>query len=286
MIHVTFWAFLPPPSSLSPPLPPPPPSSSPLRPPSSFASSLLLLLLLFPPPPPPLLRPISSSSSFSSSILLLLPSFSSSSPPLTHPFTFSSSFLPPLTPSSSSLLLLLPPPPPPVPLLYPACILTVPHCTMDAHHCRLRSACALIHADSKDSDHIVSIYRLIWVMHLPILARFLEAWTLSYPLCCCENTGQIIIKRRCSAWCSYHLTLNLLVSSTDKLYKKFDKRSDMLSGLIWIQTVWHSLIIFQNRLEVDQTEHYTLTVINLYDLVTAPSVVLPEEFFFLEYSSD
>ena len=59
----------------------------------------------------------------------------------------------------------------------------------------------------------------------------------------------------------------------------------MLSGLIWIQTVCHSLISFRNSLEIDQTEHYTLTVINLLDLITEPSVVLPEEFF-LEYSSD
>ena len=51
-------------------------------------------------------------------------------------------------------------------------------------------------------------------------------------------------------------------------------------------------MIFPNCLEIDQTEHYTLTVINLFDLVTnlfdlvtAPSVVLPEEYF-LEYSSD
>ena len=40
-----------------------------------------------------------------------------------------------------------------------------------------------------------------------------------------------------------------------------------------------------NSLEIHQTKHYTLAVINLFDLVTAPSVVLPEEFF-LEYSSD
>ena len=59
----------------------------------------------------------------------------------------------------------------------------------------------------------------------------------------------------------------------------------MLSGLIWIQIVLHSLIIFPNSLEIDQTKHYTLTVINLLDLITAPYVVLPGEFF-LEYSSD
>ena len=75
------------------------------------------------------------------------------------------------------------------------------------------------------------------------------------------------------------------MSSADKLNKKIDKRYDMLSGLIWIQTVWHFLIIFPNSLEIDQTEHYTLTVINLLDLITAPCVVLPEEIF-LEYSSD
>ena len=75
------------------------------------------------------------------------------------------------------------------------------------------------------------------------------------------------------------------MSSADKLCKKIDKRYDMLSGLIWIQTVRHSLITLPNSLEIDQTEHYTLTVINLLDLITAPCVVLPEEFF-LEYSSD
>ena len=50
-------------------------------------------------------------------------------------------------------------------------------------------------------------------------------------------------------------------------------------------TAWHSLISFPNSLEIDQTEHYTLTVINLLDLIIATSVVMPEEFF-LEYSSD
>ena len=59
----------------------------------------------------------------------------------------------------------------------------------------------------------------------------------------------------------------------------------MLWGLIWIQTVQHSSIIFPTGLEIDQTKHYTLTVIILLDLITAPCVVLPEEFF-LEYSSD
>ena len=59
----------------------------------------------------------------------------------------------------------------------------------------------------------------------------------------------------------------------------------MLSGLIWIQTVWHSLISFPNSLEIDQTEHYTLNVINLCDLVTATSVVMPKDFF-SEYLSD
>ena len=56
----------------------------------------------------------------------------------------------------------------------------------------------------------------------------------------------------------------------------------MLSGLIWSK---FDTIIFPNSLEIEQTKHYTLTVINLLDLITAPCVVLPEEFF-LEYSSD
>ena len=128
---------------------------------------------------------------------------------------------------------------------------------------RLRSACALIHADSK--DHTVSISSLIWVS--PVcswICKSLKLGYFSYPVCCCENTDQTLIKRRCGAWCSYHFTLNLFVSSADKLYKKFDKRYDM-SGLIWIQIVWHSLIIFPNSLEIDQTERYTLTVINLLE---------------------
>ena len=37
----------------------------------------------------------------------------------------------------------------------------------------------------------------------------------------CENTDQTTIKCRCDAGCSYHLTLNLFVSSADKLYKIF-----------------------------------------------------------------
>ena len=43
--------------------------------------------------------------------------------------------------------------------------------------------------------------------------------------------------------------------------------------------------IFPNSLEIDQTKHYTPTVINLFGLVTVTSVVVPEEYF-LEYSSD
>ena len=44
-------------------------------------------------------------------------------------------------------------------------------------------------------------------------------------------------------------------------------------------------VTFPNSLEIDQIERYTPTVINLFDLVTATSVVMPEEYF-LEYSSD
>ena len=47
----------------------------------------------------------------------------------------------------------------------------------------------------------------------------------------------------------------------------------------------HWLILFPNNLEIDQTKRYTPTVINLFDLVTATSVVMPEDYF-LEYSSD
>ena len=82
-------------------------------------------------------------------------------------------------------------------------------------------------------------------------------------------------------------TFNLFVSSADKLYKKKWSRewSGILPGLLWIHTGWYSLIIFPNSFEIDQTERYTQTVINLFDLVTATSVVLPEEYFF-EYSND
>ena len=65
----------------------------------------------------------------------------------------------------------------------------------------------------------------------------------------CENTDQTIIKCRCNVRSSHHLTLNLFVSSADKLYKIFWSRnwSDILPGLIWIHTVWYSL-------EIDQTD--------------------------------
>ena len=84
-----------------------------------------------------------------------------------------------------------------------------------------------------------------------------------------------------------HLTFNMFVLSADKLYKKNWSRewSGILRGLIWIHTGWYSLIIFRNSLVIDQTERYTPTVINLFDLVTATSVVMPKEYF-LEYSSD
>ena len=51
------------------------------------------------------------------------------------------------------------------------------------------------------------------------------------------------------------LTLNLFVSSADKLYNFFWSRewSDILPCLVWIHTVWYSLIIFPNSLEIDQT---------------------------------
>ena len=45
--------------------------------------------------------------------------------------------------------------------------------------------------------------------------------TLYVTVLFCEDTDQTIIKCRCDAGCSYHLTLNLFVSSADKLYKFF-----------------------------------------------------------------
>ena len=50
----------------------------------------------------------------------------------------------------------------------------------------------------------------------------------------------------------------------------------------------HCLILFGKPSEQFRNRsdrRYTLTVINLFDLVTATSVVMPEEYF-LEYSSD
>ena len=54
----------------------------------------------------------------------------------------------------------------------------------------------------------------------------------------------------------YHLTLNLFVSSADKLYKNYWSREwyDILQGLIWIHAVWYSLINLPNSLEIDQTD--------------------------------
>ena len=89
---------------------------------------------------------------------------------------------------------------------------------------RLRSACALVHADSKDSDQTMSILRLIGVLAVCscICQSKLGYLPIRYDtVLFCENTDQTIIKCRCDAGCSYHLTLNLLVSSADKLFKKF-----------------------------------------------------------------
>ena len=64
-------------------------------------------------------------------------------------------------------------------------------------------------------------------MHLPILVSpqsldtYLPIMLLFCSVLFCENTDQTIIKCRCDAGCSYHLTLNLFVSSADKLYKIF-----------------------------------------------------------------
>ena len=101
----------------------------------------------------------------------------------------------------------------------------------------------------------------------------------------CENTDQTIIKCRCDAGCSYHITLNQFVLSADKLYKIFWSRewSDILPDLDP-----HCLILFDKsskQFRNRSDRRYTLTVINLFDLVTTTSVVMPEEYF-LEYSSD
>ena len=103
----------------------------------------------------------------------------------------------------------------------------------------------------------------------------------------CENTDQTIIKCRCNAGSSHHLTLNLFVSSADKLYKK-----KITKKLVWHfigpDLDPHCLIVldkpskqFRNR----SNWRYTLTVLNLFDLVIATSAVMPEEYL-LEYSSD
>ena len=42
-----------------------------------------------------------------------------------------------------------------------------------------------------------------------------------------QNTDQTIIKRRCDAGYSYHFTLNLFLSSADKLYKKNDQEKGL-----------------------------------------------------------
>ena len=50
----------------------------------------------------------------------------------------------------------------------------------------------------------------------------------------------------------------------------------------------HCLILFDKpskQFRNRSDRRYTLTVINLFDMVTATSVVMPEEYF-LEYSSD
>ena len=55
---------------------------------------------------------------------------------------------------------------------------------------RLRSACALVHADSKDSDQTMSIFRLIGVSAIcSRICQFLsvlKAWILTSPLCFCS----------------------------------------------------------------------------------------------------
>ena len=83
---------------------------------------------------------------------------------------------------------------------------------------RLKSACALVHADSKDSDQTMSILRLIGArLFVHASANSGQSSKLGYlpthyvTVLLSENTDQTIIKSRCDAGCSYHLTLNLFV---------------------------------------------------------------------------
>ena len=63
----------------------------------------------------------------------------------------------------------------------------------------------------------------------------------------------------------YKFLINFLFVFTTLLLQRwlnfFDQEKGItliLVGLIWIQTAWHSLIIFPNSLEIDQMKHYTL----------------------------
>ena len=74
--------------------------------------------------------------------------------------------------------------------------------------------------------------------------------------------------------------------SADELYKLFDQENGLTFTRPNLDS--HCLILFKNpskQFRNRSEQRFTLTVINLFDLVTATSVMMPEEYF-LEYSSD
>ena len=97
----------------------------------------------------------------------------------------------------------------------------------------------------------------------------LDAHTIKRLTCLCHlliSFQKKLIKRMVWHFTGPYLDPHWLILY-DNLSKQFKNRSD------------RTLYIDCN------SERYTSTVINLFDLVTAISVVMPEEYF-LEYSSD
>ena len=78
-------------------------------------------------------------------------------------------------------------------------------------------------------------------MHLPILVspQSLDTYLVLF----CENTDQTIIKCRCDAGCSYHLTLNCLCRLLISFTKFFDQENGLTfywawSGSTLFDTLW------------------------------------------------